>query len=278
MIAKKFRKISSLTSGTIAVLGIPLDSNSSFLRGPALAPQRIREALFSESANMWIENGIDLDATEEWELVGDIDLSNDQNAFEKIENAIGVLLNRKARVISLGGDHSVTYPIIRGYSKEFPKLNILQLDAHPDLYDDLDGNRHSHACPFARIMEENLAKRLVQVGIRTMTGHQREQADRFGVEVIEMRSINEVEQLAFDGPVYLSLDLDCLDPAFAPGVSHFEPGGLSTRDVLTIIQNLEGELVGADIVEYNPERDPTGVTSMVAAKLLKEIVGRMLAK
>jgi len=126
-------------------------------------------------------------------------------------------------------------------------------------------------------MENKLATRLVQVGIRTMNGHQRQQAKRFGVEVIDMKNIKNAENIVFDGPVYLSLDLDCLDPAFAPGVSHHEPGGLSTRQLLEIIQNFSGQLVGADIVEYNPNRDINGVTGMVTAKLLKEILSKMLA-
>ena len=130
--------------------------------------------------------------------------------------------------------------------------------------------------PLQRIMEENLVSRLVQVGIRTLTGHQLEQAKRFGVEIVEMKGIEKTSEIKFDGPVYLSLDLDCLDPAFAPGVSHYEPGGMSTREVLRIIQNLKGVLVGADIVEYNPQCDVHGITGMVAAKLLKEIISRML--
>jgi agmatinase len=178
------------------------------------------------------------------------------------------LLKRRLRVISLGGDHSITYPIIRAYGEGYQNLNILHLDAHPDLYDEFDGNQYSHACPFARIMEENKAARLVQVGIRTMDGHQYEQAKRIGVEVIQMKDIGKTGQIKFDGPVYLSLDLDCLDPAYAPGVSHHEPGGMSTREVLGIIRNFKGRLVGADIVEYNPERDLHGMTGMVAGKLL----------
>ncbi|MCP4362434.1 MAG: agmatinase [Chloroflexi bacterium] len=262
----------------ITVLGIPFDRNSSFRRGSALAPPRIREALFSESANMWTENSIDLGLMSGWQILDDLEFFNQKVIFTQIESKINELLHRKARVISLGGDHSIAYPIIRAYGKQYSELSILQLDAHPDLYDELDDNRHSHACPFARIMEENLVKRLVQVGIRTLTGHQREQAKRFGVEIIEMREIDRAKEMIFDGPVYLSLDMDCLDPAFAPGVSHYEPGGMSTREVLEIIQNLKGKLVGADIVEYNPERDPQGITGMVAGKLLKEIIGRMMAE
>lgn len=269
-------KEKELQAKDIAVLGVPYDRNSSFRRGPALAPVRIREALFSESSNMWTENAIDLGLMAGWQILDDLELEDHGKAFGQIESKITELLKKAVRVISLGGDHSITYPVIRSYGKKFSDLNILQLDAHPDLYDELDGNCYSHACPFARIMEEKLVKRLVQVGVRTLTGHQREQAKRFGVEIIEMREINKADGIIFSGPVYLSLDLDCIDPAFAPGVSHYEPGGMSTRDVLGIIQNLKGKIVGADIVEYNPERDPQGITGMVAGKLLKEIIGRMM--
>lgn len=262
----------------IAILGLPFDRNSSFLHGPAAAPNRILDALFSDSTNMWTENGINLGGMDRWRIVGDLVFEDTEMAFGKIESKIGELLAGRSWVISLGGDHSITYPVIRSYAKLYHDLNILQFDAHPDLYDELDGNRFSHASPFARIMEEKLVKRLVQVGVRTLTGHQRQQAQRFGVEIIEMRQIEQVQALDFDGPVYLSLDMDCLDPAFAPGVSHFEPGGMSTRQVLSLIQNLKGKLVGADIVEYNPNRDPLGITAMVCAKLLKELIGRIMVK
>ena len=265
-----------IKGGDIAVVGIPFDRNSSYLRGPALAPRRIREALFCESSNIWTEDLIDLGDFSGWEVLDDMTLSSQENVSERIEHEIRQLLKKRRRVISLGGDHSITHPIIRAYKEGYQNLNILHLDAHPDLYDEFDGNQNSHACPFARILEENLVIRLVQVGIRTMDGHQYEQAKRFGVEVIEMKNIGKIGQIKFDGPVYLSLDLDCLDPAYAPGVSHHEPGGMSTREVLGIIRNFKGRLVGADIVEYNPERDLHGMTGMVAGKILKEIIGRML--
>lgn len=262
----------------VAVLGAPFDANSSFLRGPAQAPSRIRQVLHSGASNLCAENGFDLGADPRWQDAGDLELSNPSTAFSQIENAIARVLDTDARVLTLGGDHSITYPILRAYGQEYPSLTILHLDAHPDLYDELDGNRQSHASPFARIMEQQLATRLVQVGIRTMNPHQRRQAERFGVEVIEMRNWHPEVALGLAGPVYLSLDLDALDPAFAPGVSHHEPGGFTTRDVVNIIQNLESPIVGADIVEFNPERDPVGVTGMVAAKFLKEIVAQMLAQ
>ena len=265
-----------LVPRTVVAIGIPLDENSSFMRGSALAPPCIRQALYSGASNLCAENGLDLGADSRWQDAGDLPLSSGADALAQIEQALDQLLAQDVRALSLGGDHSITYPILRAYAKRYPGLSILHMDAHPDLYDEFEGNRHSHACPFARIMEEGLAGRLVQIGIRTMNPHQRQQAQRLGVEVVEMRDWNRSLAFEFDGPLYLSLDLDVLDPACAPGVSHHEPGGLTTREVLGIIQNVPASVVGADIVEFNPARDPVGITAAVAAKFYKEIIARML--
>jgi arginase family enzyme len=125
-------------------------------------------------------------------------------------------------------------------------------------------------------MEAGLCDELVQVGIRGMSRHQREQADRFGVEVIDMRAWSAGARPRIEGPVYVSIDLDALDPAFAPGIGHREPGGLSVRDVITEIQRLPGPIVGADVVEYNPLEDSRGRTAPVAAKFVKELASRMI--
>jgi arginase len=109
---------------------------------------------------MWTEKGIDLGTMSGWKAFNDLVLSDSdsQTAFATIENAIHELLKKKARVAALGGDHSITYPIMRAYGREYSELSILQLDAHPDLYNELHHNRYSHACHFARIMEENLVQ------------------------------------------------------------------------------------------------------------------------
>lgn len=260
----------------VSIIGIPLDVNSSFLQGAAMAPQKIREAYRSDSANYCTENGVDLNLNPQWTDLGDLTLSSMPEAFREIEENVFAQLSRNQRVLSLGGDHSITYPILKAFAKKYTNLNILHLDAHGDLYDNFEGNRYSHACPFARILEEGLITRLVQVGIRTYNPHQREQAKRFGVEAIEMKDWKDDTTFTFDGPLYISLDLDALDPAFVPGVSHHEPGGFSTRQVLSIIQNLQANIVGADIVELNPTRDINGMTAMVAAKFFKEILVKLL--
>jgi arginase len=266
----------SQSAVTVSLLGIPFDAHSSYLRGPALAPPRIREALYYGSSNLWTEDGMDL--SDAFHDAGDLVLPADiTSIYAEIERAVRDTLALGYPLICLGGDHSITYPIMRGFQDSFADITILHFDAHPDLYDDLDGPL-SHACQFARIMEDGLARRLVQVGIRTINGHQLEQAQKFGVEVITMRNLARLASLQLTGPLYISFDVDALDPAFAPGVSHYEAGGMSVREVLTIIQELRVPIVGADIVEYNPTRDHQTQTAMVCGKVLKELTAAMLRR
>lgn len=265
-------------SFSTALLGVPWDAHSSFLRGPALAPKQIRATLFNGAMNLCAENGLDLGIDPRWRDLGDLSIpAGDDAALAAITGAATAVTERGRRLFALGGDHAVSFPLLRAYSQAYTDLTVLHIDAHPDLYDELDGDRLSHACPFARALEEGRIARLVQVGIRALNPHQRAQARRFGVEITEMRDWQRGMPLNLSGPLYLSLDLDAFDPAFAPGVSHHEPGGFSTREVLEIIQALPMPLVGADLVEYNPVRDPTGVTAALAAKLVKEILACMLA-
>jgi arginase len=263
------------------ILGIPLDVNSSYLRGPAGAPSKIREALRSDASNKWSELGVDVGAAGAFVDAGDLRLNDSREKvsddFVEIERAAGELLEKRDQPVLLGGDHSITYPILKAFAKRYPKLTIVHFDAHPDLYDEFEGSRVSHACPFARIMEEQLAKRLVQIGIRTLNRHQREQAEKFGVEMVQMRELPAYDLIAIHGPVYISFDMDVLDPAFAPGISHREPGGMTVREAIAHLHAIEGTIVGADIVEYNPEQDVAGMTAVVAAKILKEILGKMIA-
>jgi agmatinase len=263
---------------TVTLLGLPQDNNSSFLTGPALAPARIREALHSDSANMFTETGHNLGDPECMVDAGDAPCAglSGQDAFDAIYNAVNGQLGAGENVVSLGGDHSVAYPAILAHADSYDGLNILHIDAHPDLYNNMMDNPFSHASPFARLMESGKIARLVQVGIRTLNAHQRAQAEKFGVEIHEMRDLSGLTDIAFDGPVYCSFDLDALDPAYAPGVSHFEPGGLTTRTVLNLIQNFKGTLIGGDVVELNPQRDMNGMSAMVAAKVAKEMIGRIL--
>lgn len=260
----------------IQVLQVPFDENSSYLRGPAGAPAKIMEAFHSDSSNYFTESGINLKNHPGWADTGAVVFDGIASFDSLIEKAALARLTGGKRLLALGGDHSVSFPLVRAAHSVYGPLTILHIDAHPDLYADFEGNPSSHASPFARIMENNLASRLVQVGIRTMNQHQREQAQRYGVEVIEMKHWTDAHRFQLQGPVYLSFDIDAIDPAFAPGVSHHEPGGLTSRQALSLLQNLSCTLVAADLVEFNPTRDPSGITAMFAAKLFKEMLDVML--
>ena len=257
----------------IRLIGLPTDSHSSFLRGPAQAPAAIRAALASDHANQATELGPELGSDIAVEDVGDLPLDESANDFDRIRAAASAAVHAGAIPIFLGGDHMVTNPIIAGINEARGPVNILHFDAHPDIYDDFEGDPLSHASPFARILERGHAKRLVQVGIRTLNSHCREQAKRFGVEVIEMRNYDPASVPIPEGPLYVSIDMDALDPAFAPGVSHHEPGGLSVREILSVLHRIEAPIIGADVVEFNPTRDINGMTAVVAAKFVKELAG-----
>lgn len=262
------------------LLGLPFDGASSFLRGPAEAPAAVRRVLHSGASNWTTERGVDVDPGRGgWRDAGDLELPDDPAAaVAAITSAASMHASQGEPVLAIGGDHLVTWPLVEALAGavDHRELTIVHVDAHPDLYDHLDGERLSHACPFARIMEAGLASRLLQFGIRTMNAHQLEQAERFGVEV-HTAADWDGRLPPLSGDVYLTIDVDGLDPAHAPGVSHHEPGGLTTRQVIGLVHQLadrtDVRLVGADVVEINPRRDLHDLTAAVGAKLVKEILG-----
>ena len=252
----------------VTIQGICYDQKSSFLKGSADAPALIRSSYHSTAFNYWTELGVDT-------AVLDVDDRGDFHPkhYEDILSIAKESASARNPLLTLGGDHSISYPIVKALAEQFGPFEILHIDAHSDLYEDFDGDRYSHACPFARIMEEGLCSRLVQYGIRAINGHQRQQAERYGVEIIEMKDVPTTSLPQFTGPTYVSLDIDALDPAFAPGVSHQEAGGLTSRQVIDVLHNLSGDVIGADLVEFNPSRDHAGITASLSAKLYRELLG-----
>lgn len=260
------------------LLGVPWDRSSSFRRGAADAPDAIRAALWSPSSNSWNEQGDEVSRAEVLDDAGNLVLPDDAaTARDAITAGVSALVKDGRRPLILGGDHSITYPVLRAWAGRAPAVTVLHFDAHGDLYDEFEGDRFSHACPFARVMEEQLASRLIQVGVRALTAHLRAQAERFGVEVYGPAAWRDAigAVRSAPGPVYISLDIDVLEPAFAPGISHPEPGGLSVREVLEVLAAVRAPVIGADVVEYNPAQDIRDLTARVAAKFVKEIVGLM---
>src|ERR1044071_255250 len=169
----------------VAILGVPNDDNSSLLRGAAAAPAVIRRELYSEEACSWSETGFDLGTPDCWIDHGDVGFDAGGDPWDRIEDAVWRATDAGHPLICLGGDHAVTHPILRAIRRRHAQLTILHIDAHPDIYHAYQGNLRSHASPFARIMEEGLTDRLIQVGLRTINDHHRQQFARFDVEAFE---------------------------------------------------------------------------------------------
>ena len=254
----------------IRVVGVSYDAKSSYLGGAAQAPGRIREEILSTAYNPYAESVRNVvDSALSWGPI------LRPGSYQEIFSMAAAILAEGERCVFIGGDHSISYPLIQAVHRHFGRFHVLHFDAHGDLYDQLDNDRFSHACPFARIMESGLVESLTQVGIRTMTPHQVEQAKRFNVRVITMQDLAGFDPASLPGPLYLSVDIDALDPAFAPGVSHREPGGLDPVTLIRWIQSLSQPVIGADLVEYNPLQDCRGITATLCYKLIKELVDTM---
>lgn len=260
-----------MNNDKVILQGICYDLKSSFQRGPSKAPPLIRERFLSEAYNMYAENGKEVSSKSIIDK-GDFDISE----YWEIYDVTKRNFQKHHKILTLGGDHSISYPVVKAVSERFDSIHILHIDAHGDLYDEFEGDKFSHACPFARIMEDGLVDNLTQVGVRTLNPHQREQADKYGVNIIEMKDFSLSKIPVFERPVYISLDIDAIDPAFAPGVSHQESGGLSPREVLSIFEKINVPIIGADIVEFNPVNDVSGITAALCGKMMKEILSRMI--
>ena len=256
------------------VLGFEWDASSSHARGCSLAPTVVKRLLSSEASSSYSTDLVDMrEAIESYQIPP---LPEDGAAArEIITRVVSDCLKDGFAPLSIGGDHSITYPILKAVHAKHGPVNVLHVDAHPDLHDEFEGDRYSHACPFGRSLEDGLIADLVQVGIRCWDPHQLEQAKTYGVTVLRADQLAEIPPEILTGPLYMSIDLDGLDPAFAPGVSHPEPGGLPTLDVLTLIRRIKGPLIGADVVELNPERDIAMATARVVVRLVKELAARM---
>ena len=265
-------------AAAVGLLGVPFDANSSHLRGAAQAPAAIRKVLGRDSGNPYSERGIEVWPSETSLDLGDLRvpaLAGSVRPIDRIDRGVGEALSVVPRLMLLGGDHAVSYPAVRAAAAVHGAISLVHFDAHPDMYDDYEGNRYSHASPMARILEEGLVRRLVQLGIRSHTPEQAACARRYGVESYGATA-STWPSLRFREPVYVSFDLDVLDPAFAPGVSHPEPGGPSVRQVLDALASIRAPgIVMADFVELNPRRDRSGASAVVAAKVVRELIALM---
>ncbi len=178
-----------------------------------------------------------------------------------------------------GGDHAITVPVVEAMAELNVPLHVIQVDAHPDLYQEFEGDRGSHACVAARLLDMEHVRSVTQLGIRTLNAEQSRQVKAHGnnLHLLPARDLTGpipfLEHIPKGAPVYLTVDMDGIDPAFAPGVSHAVPGGLTSRQVLNFIQDGHWTLAGMDVVEVNPATDVNHQTAILAARLLHEGMG-----
>lgn len=290
---RNFRNLASIRGDSavkpniVGLVGFCEDRNSSYKLGSAGAPEKILNALHHRSSNTWSELGCDVLNS----IFSYGEVASPDPSFLSMVDAIrpvltNIIVKKQYTPVILGGDHSITRATCKVISSIAGPLKIVNFDAHPNLYDYFEGNANSHACTIARICEDaSVCATMMTLGVRSFNAHHMEQKERFGVHFIAAHEFpsrggdiaNQLKQwIQPTDNVYVTFDLGVLDPAFAPGVSHVEPGGISTRQAIDAIHAIPGRIVGADIVEYNPQRDMQSLTAMTAAKILKEIAGKIM--
>ncbi|WP_412550617.1 agmatinase [Shimia sp. MIT910701] len=269
-----------LTGVDIAVTGIPFDQAVTNRPGTRLGPRAIREASAIQAFDP--PYGWGYDPMSELNIVdyGDVafDYARVADFPEALTNHIRGILAGGAASIALGGDHYITYPILKAYAEKFGPLSLLQFDAHTDTWADDEPNRIDHGTMFYKAVKDGLIdpKRSVQVGIRT------ENPDTLGFNIIDAREVHETGPMAVaqkirnilsDHPTYLTFDIDGLDPAFAPGTGTPVWGGLTSGQASIILRDIAGiNLVGGDVVEVSPPFDTTGATAVAGAHIALELI------
>jgi agmatinase len=275
----------------VALLGIPFDGGVSYRPGPRFAPREIRA---HSSLIRPYHPVLDVSPFEILKVadVGDVDTNpmRIEDTYTRVQQAVGAILEASAVPVCVGGDHSLSLPILRTVAQRHGPVGLIHVDSHQDMWEEYFGNRYFHGTPFRRAVEEGLldTHRMVQVGIRgpVYSAADFEFGRQHGVRTIRaeevahrgMDWVKERMLVARGGPVYLSFDIDGVDPAFAPGTGTPEVGGLTSREALDVVRSLVGfPLVGADLVEVSPPYDSSGITSLLAANLLFEIVSVLAA-
>lgn len=269
-----FQPPAAVSNPAYTLLGARWDAASTFRPGTRLGPGQIRAMAASLSpATERGEDLIGLGAVD----AGDLALTTHvEKAEATIQQATAAIAQAGSAPIVLGGDHAVTVPSFAGVLEAHPGLELLVLDAHPDLYPDYEGDPYSHACVSHRIahLPGMAGSRITQVGVRASNPGQQRQAAALCVETIGPWDLDGWRYNR-PGPVYLSVDIDVLDPAHAPGCGNPVPGGLTSRQLLDLIHRLDCEIVALDVVEVNPLLDVHGSTALAAVRVVTEALGQM---
>ncbi len=272
----------------VAIVGVPYDSGTSFRSGTRFGPRKIREL----SLLLWgFNNVLGVSPTEVLTIVdyGDIEVVPVEilKTMGNITQEISDILQKSTTVISLGGDHSISLPLLRAHKAQFGPLAVIHFDSHPDTWDEeYAGQPYSHGTPFRRAIEEGLidTNAYIQIGIRGPVSDANDlpEARKMGAHIFTIDQvfdagipsiIRELHAIISDRRVYISLDIDSVDPAFAPGTGTPEVGGLSSYHILQLVRGLQGlNFVGFDLVEVSPPYDHGEITSILAANLVFEFL------
>jgi agmatinase len=259
--------------GSVAIVGCPLDITSSYRTGSDHAPQAVREASDSiETYSPFLDRDLCDQALSD---LGDIPLADGdlESSLEIIENVAVNILEKNSRGLFIGGEHTITLPIIKAMIAAYPQLVVIHADAHTDLREEYAGSAVNHATVIRRVIDLTGPERLIQVGIRSGTRDEFLYMQREGTR-LEWNSGAEADLLekVRGRPAYLTLDLDVMDPSCLPGTGNPEPGGWSYSDLERLFRSLDKmHLVGADVVELNPGLDTSDVSSITAAKIIREL-------
>jgi agmatinase len=264
----------------VAVSGVPFDTATSNRPGARFGPRGIRAAssgIAWERHWPWTFDPFDHLAVIDYGDC-DFDFGSPHSVPESIEAHAEQILNAGSAMLTFGGDHFISYPLLKAHARKHGTLSLIHFDAHSDTWPDEEGKRVDHGTMFWHAAREGLVDpaRSVQIGLRTTND------DHMGFQVLDARQVHRrgceaiveaIRARVGDNPVYLTFDIDCLDPAFAPGTGTPVCGGLSTVQALEILGGLRGiNLVGMDVVEVAPAYDHAEVTSLAAATLAMEML------
>ena len=281
-------EIDAVSKTDVAILGLPFDAGTSYRPGARFGPQAIRQASRHLRTAYHASHDIEPFATLQVADAGDVPCNpfSIEKAIKQIEEAATGLLGRADAIISLGGDHTVAFPLLRAMNAHFGPVALVHFDAHLDTWDTYFGAPYTHGTPFRRAAEEGLFvdDASIHVGIRGPLHHRDDLKNdaEFGFRIVHC---DELEREGVDHvaerirsrvgahPVYLSIDIDVLDPAFAPGTGTPEAAGMTSRELVNILRGIAGlNVVSADVVEVSPAYDHAEVTSLAAATLAYEII------
>jgi len=262
---------SSFNDAKFVIFGVPFDSTSSFRSGSRFAPNRIREGSYNFETYL-MEHDIDLTGVP-FHDAGNLDeYGNVDEMTGAVEDAVKKILPKFP--ILIGGEHSLTM----GAVKPLKNVSVVFIDAHLDFREEYLGIRNSHACVSRRTSEVVGVENVFSIGVRSFSREEKDDAEKLGLKYVSSFDVKEkgieniIRNLNLKKKIYLSLDMDGVDPAFAPGVGNPEPFGLRPMDVVKCIKILSDRLVGFDIVEVCPPHD-NGNTSLLAARIIRDLIG-----